>query len=591
VSKDQRGQHVTHEAEATLRQALVAAQAKLRQAEGPAEAKLQQALVDAQAKLQQAEGPAAAKLQQALVDAQAKLRQAEVPAAAKLQQALVDAEAKLRQAEGPAEAKLQQALVEADAKLQQALGPAEAKLQQALVDALAKLQQAEDPADAKLQQALVDALAKLRQAEGPARAKLEQALVEAQAKLRQAEGPAEAKIQQALVEADAKLQRAELAADAKLRQAVGIADAKLRQAQQELAQQRDVFERFFALSLDMMCISSSDGYFTRVSPSFDALGYSNVELLSRPSLDFIHPDDRAATLAASELLVRGAATINFENRYRCKDGSYRWLSWVSGPDSSGTLYSMARDVTESKRTQEALARAKDAADAMNQELESFSYSVAHDLRSPLRSIDGFSQALLEDYAQLLDADGKQYLSFIRESAQHMAQLIDDLLGLSRVTRAEWHCERIDLSVLARAANTRLQRSQPERRVEVVVQDGLVADGDPRLIAVVLDNLFGNAWKFTAKREHARIEFGASSKDGKPVYFVRDNGAGFDMAFANKLFRVFQRLHTASEFEGTGVGLATVQRVVNRHGGRVWAQAQVDRGATFYFTLHETEGTT
>jgi light-regulated signal transduction histidine kinase (bacteriophytochrome) len=308
-------------------------------------------------------------------------------------------------------------------------------------------------------------------------------------------------------------------------------------------------------------------------------------------LDFVHPDDRAATLAASESLVRGAATIKFENRYRCKDGSYRWLSWVSGPDSSGTLYSMARDVTEAKRTQEALARAKDAADAVNQELESFSYSVAHDLRSPLRSIDGFSQALLEDCAEALDADGKQYLSFIRESAQHMAQLIDDLLGLSRVTRSEWHCERIDLSVLARAANTRLQRSQPERRVEVVIQDGLVSEGDPRLIAVVLDNLFGNAWKFTAKREHARIDFGANSKDGKPVYFVRDNGAGFDMAFANKLFRVFQRLHTATEFEGTGVGLATVQRVVNRHGGRVWVEAEVDRGATFYFTLHETESTT
>jgi PAS domain S-box-containing protein len=487
-----------------------------------------------------------------------------------------------------AELKLREARVEADEKLRLAEEPAKAKLRQALADADEKLRMAEGPAAAKLQQALADADEKLRMAEGPTEAKLQQALAAADAKLRMAEGPAEAKLQQALVDAGDKLRRAEIAAEAKLEQALVDANEKLRQAQKDLEHQRDVFERFFALSLDMMCISSSDGYFTRVSPSFDALGYSHAEVLSRPSLDFVHPDDRAATLAASEKLLRGARTINFENRYRCKDGSYRWLAWASGPDSSGTLYSLARDITEARRTQEALARAKDVADGVHRELESFSYSVAHDLRTPLRSIDGFSQALLEDYADKLDAEGKKYLSYIRESAQHMAQLIDDLLGLSRVTRSELRSQALDLSELARASNTRLQRDHSARSIEVVIQEGLLVHGDPRLLAVVLDNLLGNAWKFTANRADARVDFGVTLRDGRPVYFVRDNGAGFDMAFANKLFGVFQRLHTTAEFEGTGVGLATVQRVITRHGGRVWAEAAVDRGATFYFTLHETE---
>jgi len=356
----------------------------------------------------------------------------------------------------------------------------------------------------------------------------------------------------------------------------------------ELARQGAEFERFFTLSLDMMCIAGADGHFHRVSPAFAALGYSTEELVSRPFLDFVHPDDVAATLAEVEKLARNVPTIHFDNRYRCKDGSYRWLSWTCAPDTSGTLYAIARDVTETKRTQEALARAKDAAEAANRELESFSYSVAHDLRAPLRSIDGFSQALLEDYTEKLDADGKKYLSFVRTSAQQMALLIDDLLALSRVTRSELRREGVDMSALARAAVTRLQRSQPDRRVDVVIQEGLRGEGDPRLLTVGLDNLLGNAWKFTGGRDEAHIEFGASSNDGRRVYFVRDNGAGFDMAFENKLFGVFQRLHAATEFEGTGIGLATVQRIVSRHGGRVWAEGEINRGATFFFTLYEKE---
>ena len=355
-----------------------------------------------------------------------------------------------------------------------------------------------------------------------------------------------------------------------------------------LARERDVVDRFFQLSLDMMVIAGVDGYFRRVSPAFATLGWTEAELLARPFLDFVHPDDVPATLAEVEQLRRNVPTIHFENRYRCRDGSYRWLAWTAAPDPHGTLYAIARDVTENRRIQDELARAKDDALYANRELEAFSYSVAHDLRSPLRSIDGFSQALLEDYGETLDADGKRYLGFVRESAQQMAELIDDLLALSRVTRTELNRGDVDLSALARATIGRLQRAQPDRDLTVTIEDGLRDRGDARLLAVVFDNLIGNAWKFTSKRADARIEVGAITQGGRRAYFVRDNGAGFDMAFAGKLFGVFQRLHAATEFEGTGVGLATVQRVLHRHGGRVWAEGAVDRGATFYFTLAASE---
>jgi signal transduction histidine kinase len=245
---------------------------------------------------------------------------------------------------------------------------------------------------------------------------------------------------------------------------------------------------------------------------------------------------------------------------------------------------LRNEIAERVRVEEALRRAKAAAEAASEELEAFSYSVAHDLRAPLRSIDGFSQALLEDCLERLDAEGQRYLQHVRAAAQHMGELIDDLLNLSRVTRAELRRERVNLSELARAVLGRLREAQPGRAVEFVVQDGLVAQADPRLLDVVLVNLLGNAWKFTGKRASARIEFAAEGADSPRVFFVRDNGAGFNAAYAGKLFGVFQRLHRAQDFEGTGIGLATVQRIVRRHGGRVWAEGEVDRGATFYFTL-------
>jgi signal transduction histidine kinase len=222
--------------------------------------------------------------------------------------------------------------------------------------------------------------------------------------------------------------------------------------------------------------------------------------------------------------------------------------------------------------------------AANTELDAFAYSVSHDLRAPLRSIDGFSQVLLEDYGGQLDEAGRDSLQRVRAASQRMATLIDDLLKLARVTRSEMRTEVVDLSRIAQDIATELHRSTPEREVEFAIAQGLEARGDPRLLRVALENLLRNSWKYTAKQPRPRVEFGSADGNGERVFMVRDNGAGFDMQYADKLFGVFQRLHSAAEFEGTGVGLATVRRIITRHGGRIWAESAVDRGATFYFTL-------
>ncbi len=254
------------------------------------------------------------------------------------------------------------------------------------------------------------------------------------------------------------------------------------------------------------------------------------------------------------------------------------------------LYDEIRRLNESLERRVAERTAELA--AVNKELQAFAYSVSHDLRAPLRSIDGFSQALLEDYGDRLQGDAQDYLSRVRAASQRMAQLIDDLLHLSRITRREMHRRRIDLSALAQTVADVLQQQEPERDVAFVIQENLVADGDARLLRIALENLMGNAWKFTAKHPTARIEFGAQRVPAEEdqveeiAYFVRDDGAGFEMDYADKLFGVFQRLHSTSEFDGTGIGLATVQRIIHRHGGRIWAEGAVEEGATFYFTLGE-----
>jgi light-regulated signal transduction histidine kinase (bacteriophytochrome) len=221
--------------------------------------------------------------------------------------------------------------------------------------------------------------------------------------------------------------------------------------------------------------------------------------------------------------------------------------------------------------------------AANQELEAFSYSVSHDLRAPLRSLDGFSIVLLEDYAGQLDEPGKNYLARIQEASRRMNQLINDLLELSRITRSDFTRQRVDFSALANSIAAELNAQFPQRQVQFEIAANLIVQGDASLLKIVLENLLNNAYKFTSRREQAIIQVGVEeSQDGTKVYFVRDNGAGFNMDYANKLFGAFQRLHSEKEFPGTGIGLATVQRIIHRHGGRVWAEGVVDHGAAFYF---------
>jgi light-regulated signal transduction histidine kinase (bacteriophytochrome) len=225
----------------------------------------------------------------------------------------------------------------------------------------------------------------------------------------------------------------------------------------------------------------------------------------------------------------------------------------------------------------------------NQELESFSYSVSHDLRAPLRSIDGFCQILVEECEAKLEQQEKDYLNRVRSASQRMGELIDDLLALSMVSRDLLQRQRIDLSTIARKVIEELQRRTPERLVEIVIGDGIIVDADSRLITIVLENLIGNAWKFTGKCQHPRIEcLSMVGGDGLTV-IIRDNGAGFDMKFVEKLFKPFQRLHTERDFPGTGIGLATVRRIIDRHGGRLWVESAIGRGTTFFFTLAKGGG--
>jgi light-regulated signal transduction histidine kinase (bacteriophytochrome) len=245
---------------------------------------------------------------------------------------------------------------------------------------------------------------------------------------------------------------------------------------------------------------------------------------------------------------------------------------------------LENEIEERKRVETRIQGVNTELLSANKELEAFSYSVSHDLRAPLRGIDGFSLALLEDYADKLDEEGKDYLHRVRAGTQRMGILIDDMLNLSQVTRSEMRRENTDLGAIARSVAVELQRTQPERRAEFRIEEGLEAFVDSHLIRIVLENLLGNAWKFTSKRESACIEFGKAHGDERFTLYIRDNGAGFDPTYADRLFGAFQRLHDKNEFPGTGVGLATVQRIIHRHGGEIWAEGAVEKGATFYFTL-------
>lgn len=317
----------------------------------------------------------------------------------------------------------------------------------------------------------------------------------------------------------------------------------------------------------------------------------------------IHPDDQQWVTEVLKKSALDAETPNLEYRIiRPNNGELRWIG-VWGRNFFDNLGNRVQqigaiqDITERKQAEielqrhrahleELVAERTSQLEVSNKDLEAFSYSVSHDLRAPLRSIDGFSQVLLKNYTEQIDAKGLQYLQKVCRASQHMGNLIDDLLSLSRVTRNELHRVRVNLNAVAWRIINNLKESAPEREVEFVIEEDIWTYADERLLYIALENLLNNAWKFTSKKTQVKIEMGVLEQSGINVIFVRDNGAGFNMAYAHKLFKPFQRLHSTHEFEGTGIGLATVCRIIQRHDGRIWPEAEEGQGACFFFTFEK-----
>ncbi len=357
-----------------------------------------------------------------------------------------------------------------------------------------------------------------------------------------------------------------------------------KRAQEALLESEDRFRRLSEAAFEAIIIHDGGILLNTNNQYCEMFGYEPEELLGKQVMPLTIAPDSIETVKKK---IAAGGMGPYEAIGQKKDGTrFPMEIRVRMMEYKGHKARVAAimDITERKRTMEALLQRTAQLEAANQELETFSYSVSHDLRAPLRGIDGWSLALLEDYGSQLDAQARQYLERVRSETQRMAQLIDDLLQLSRVTRANMQEDPVDLSALAQTIAARLQAAQPTRQFETIIQADLVARGDAHLLGIALTNLLDNAAKFTGPRPLARIEFGLTQVKGQPAYFIRDNGVGFDPAYARNLFGAFQRMHRQSEFPGTGIGLATVQRIIHRHGGRIWAEAAVDQGATFYFTL-------
>ena len=375
--------------------------------------------------------------------------------------------------------------------------------------------------------------------------------------------------------------------------------AQRRRAESDLETQGRSFRALFhANPLPMWVYDLATLRFLEVNDAASSVyGWTHDEFLRMTILD-IRPQADALRMLEEVRRDQSAVTDWGTWQHLKRDGtiiSAHVRSHELNYSGRRAVLAVAEDVTEQVHTRAALqelnielerrvAERTAELEAANQELESFSYSVSHDLRGPLRSIDGFSQALVEDYSDALDSNALDYLRRIRAAAQRMGGLIDDLLRLARVTRNELRHTDVNLATLAQDVVATLREQDPARAVEVRIAEPLPARGDAHLLGIAMENLLSNAWKFTSREPEAAVEVGALDQDGETVYFVRDNGAGFDMAYVHKLFGVFQRLHSPRDYEGTGVGLAIVHRVLTRHGGRVWAEAAPNDGATFYFTL-------
>jgi len=382
-----------------------------------------------------------------------------------------------------------------------------------------------------------------------------------------------------------------------------------KQAEEALKESEARYRSVIAAMAEGIVVQDTDMQVSAFNASaLKILGLTEDQMLGRTSMDSrwrsIHDDGSpfsGDTHPGAMSLRTGKSYSNVVMGVHRPDETLVWISINSEPlmregevKPSGSVASFT-DITERRKAEQELEKYRNHLEVMvsertaalevaNKELEAFSYSVSHDLRSPLRSIDGFSHALIEDYAEVLDSDGNNFLNRIRDGAQHMGRLIDAILSLSRVTRSDFKPEIIDLSAMAQAIFNKYQDDEPERVVNVEIMPGIINMADKSLVGIVLDNLLGNAWKYTGKIDNARIEFGAMKKNDRKIFYVRDNGAGFDMKYVNKLFGAFQRLHQPDEFEGTGIGLVTVSRIVRRHGGEVWAEAKPGQGATFFFTL-------
>jgi PAS domain S-box-containing protein len=388
------------------------------------------------------------------------------------------------------------------------------------------------------------------------------------------------------------------------------------QAEEALKESEIRYRSVIATMAEGIVVQDADAQISAFNSSaLKILGLTEDQLLGRTSMDprwrAVHDDGSPFPGDAHPGVVSlrtGKSVSNVVMGVHRPDDSLVWISINSEPllreggDMPIGSVASFTDITERRKAEQELEQYRNHLEVMvsertaalevaNKELEAFSYSVSHDLRSPLRSIDGFSHALIEDYSEVIDGAGNNFLHRIRDNAQHMGKLIDAILSLSRVTRSDFNPEVVDLSALAHETINKYQDDEPERKVDIQIMPNIKQMADKSLVGIVLDNLLGNAWKYTGKVDNARIEFGTIEKDNRTIYYVSDNGAGFDMKYVNKLFGAFQRLHKPEEFEGTGIGLVTVSRIVRRHGGEVWAEAKPDQGATFSFTLnaHDESG--
>lgn len=373
---------------------------------------------------------------------------------------------------------------------------------------------------------------------------------------------------------------------------------KQREAMAELRSERDFSDALINSLPGIFGLYDASGNLLRWNANLARIsGHSNEEMRRLNVFDLISEGQRRAVRRAVARALHEGYTEGEARLMAASGAQIPYFLTTARIQHAGRtlLIGVGIDLSDRKRAEQEIRRLNEHLErrvhertaellAVNHELEAFSYSVSHDLTAPLRGIDGFSRMLEEDHGAQLDELGKSYIRRIRAGTQRMQRLIDDLLGLARVTRDEMRHEPVNLSRAARQILLELQQSAPERHVTAVIASDLIVNGDPNLLNIALSNLLRNAWKFTAKHEAASIELGILHQQGKPVYFVRDDGAGFDMRYAGKLFAPFQRMHQASEFEGTGIGLAIVSRIIQRHGGRIWAESAIERGTTFYFTL-------